>query len=86
MSSVADTSTDLPTWVLPVVIIVPIVTLIIGGLLGFYIATKVFKKQMRENPPITADQIRAMYAQMGRKPSEQQIQQIMNMMKNQGKK
>jgi uncharacterized protein YneF (UPF0154 family) len=60
--------------------------LVVGGLLGFFIATKMFKKQMRENPPITADQIRAMYAQMGRKPSEQQIQQIMNMMKNQGKK
>ncbi|MDR0985871.1 MAG: YneF family protein [Mycoplasmataceae bacterium] len=60
--------------------------LIIGGLLGFYIATKVFKKQMKENPPITADQIRAMYAQMGRKPSEQQVNQIMHMMKNQGKK
>ncbi|MDR0739288.1 MAG: YneF family protein [Mycoplasmataceae bacterium] len=59
--------------------------LIVGGLLGFYIATKMFKKQMRENPPITEDQIRAMYAQMGRKPSEQQIRQIMNMMKSQGK-
>ena len=35
-------------------------------------------KQMEENPPITEDQIRSMYAQMGRKPSEQQIRQIMN--------
>jgi uncharacterized protein YneF (UPF0154 family) len=60
--------------------------LVVGGLLGFYIATKIFKKQMRENPPITEDQIRAMYAQMGRKPSEQQIRQIMNMMKSQGGK
>jgi uncharacterized protein YneF (UPF0154 family) len=64
----------------------PILALVAGGLLGFYIATKIFKKQMRENPPITEDQIRAMYAQMGRKPSEQQIRQIMNMMKNQGNK
>ncbi|MDR2369471.1 MAG: YneF family protein [Mycoplasmataceae bacterium] len=63
-----------------------IAALIVGGLLGFYIATKIFKKQMRENPPITEDQIRAMYAQMGRKPSEQQIRQIMNMMKSQGAK
>ena len=68
------------------VIICTISGLIVGGLLGFYIATKVFKKQMRENPPITEDQIRAMYAQMGRKPSEQQIRQIMNMMKSQGNK
>jgi len=36
------------------------------------------QKQLQENPPITEEQIRAMYAQMGRKPSEQQIRQIMN--------
>jgi uncharacterized protein YneF (UPF0154 family) len=45
-----------------------------------------FKKQMRENPPINEDQIRAMYAQMGRKPSEQQVKQIMSMFKKQGEK
>ena len=36
------------------------------------------KKRLEESPPITEEQIRAMYAQMGRKPSEQQIRQIMN--------
>ena len=40
-----------------------------------------FEKQLRENPPITEKQIRAMYSQMGRKPSEAQIRQIMNSMK-----
>ena len=34
-------------------------------------------KQQKENPPITEKQIRAMYAQMGRKPSEAQIRAIM---------
>lgn len=55
-----------------------IVALIIGIIAGFKIASRMTKKQLEENPPITEEQIRAMYAQMGRKPSEQQIRQIMN--------
>ena len=55
-----------------------IVALIIGVIAGFKIASRITKKQLEENPPITEEQIRAMYAQMGRKPSEQQIRQIMN--------
>ena len=51
---------------------------ILGIVIGFRIANKMTKKQLEENPPITEEQIRAMYAQMGRKPSEQQIRQIMN--------
>ena len=35
------------------------------------------KKEIRENPPINEKMIRAMFLQMGRKPSEAQIKQIM---------
>ena len=52
--------------------------IILGIVIGFRIANKMTKKQLEENPPITEEQIGAMYAQMGRKPSEQQIRQIMN--------
>ena len=52
--------------------------IILGIVIGFRIANKMTKKQLEENPPITEEQIRAMYAQMGRKPSEAQIRQIMN--------
>lgn len=55
--------------------------LIIGIFIGFFIAQKMFKKQLRDNPPITREQIRAMYMQMGRKPTEAQINQVMNSMK-----
>jgi uncharacterized protein YneF (UPF0154 family) len=58
--------------------------IVLGVILGVYFAYKHFKKQMRENPPITEDQIRAMYTQMGRKPSEQQVKSIMSMFKRQG--
>ena len=49
----------------------------IGGFLGFYFTKKKFEKELRENPPINEKMIRAMFLQMGRKPSEAQIKQIM---------
>lgn len=54
-----------------------VVGLAIGGFLGFYITQKKFKKELAENPPINEKMIRAMFLQMGRKPSEAQIKQIM---------
>lgn len=54
------------------------VALIIGGVIGYIIATKIIKKQIKENPPITKDTIRLMYQQMGRKPTEKQVNEIYN--------
>jgi len=50
--------------------------------LGFYITKKLIEKQLRQNPPISESQIRAMYMSMGRKPSEAQIRSTMSAMKN----
>ena len=55
--------------------------LIIGAVVGFFVARWLFKKQLRDNPPINEAQIRAMYASMGKKPSEKQIRATMNAMK-----
>lgn len=52
--------------------------LVVGGVLGFIIARKLIKKELKKNPPINEKMIRAMYSQMGRKPSEAQIRAIMN--------
>ncbi len=52
----------------------------IGGLIGFFVTKKIFEKQIKDNPPITESMIRAMYNQMGRKPSEAQVRQIMRSM------
>ena len=57
-----------------------VIGLLIGGVLGFFFTRRYFEKQIKENPPITEKQIRAMYAQMGRKPSEAQIRAIMKSM------
>ena len=57
-----------------------VIGLLIGGELGFFFTRRYFEKQIQEHPPITEKQIRAMYAQMGRKPSEAQIRAIMKSM------
>ncbi|MDE6476520.1 MAG: YneF family protein [Erysipelotrichaceae bacterium] len=61
-------------------IIYVILGLLVGGFLGFYFTRKKFEKELRENPPINEKMIRAMFLQMGRKPSEAQIKQIMKSM------
>ncbi|WP_348735113.1 YneF family protein [Spiroplasma endosymbiont of Ammophila pubescens] len=62
-------------------LIIGIGCLVIGGVLGFLITKKIVQKQLHDNPPITEKQIRAMYMQMGRKPSEADIKKVMNSMK-----
>ena len=54
-----------------------ILGLVVGAFLGFYFTRKRFEKELRETPPINEKMIRAMFLQMGRKPSEAQIKQIM---------
>lgn len=58
-----------------------IAVLIVGLIIGFLLARKLIKSQMDKNPPINENMIRAMFMQMGRKPSEAQIKAVMNSMK-----
>jgi uncharacterized protein YneF (UPF0154 family) len=62
-------------------IVIPIVTLLIGAVIGFFLSRKYFQKYLEKNPPINENMIRAMMAQMGRKPSEKQVRQVMQSMK-----
>lgn len=55
--------------------------IIIGLIAGFFLARWYFKEQLKKNPPINENMIRAMFMQMGRKPSEAQIKAVMNSMK-----
>jgi uncharacterized protein len=57
--------------------------LIAGLVIGYFVTRYLFKKQMEKNPPINEKMIRAMFMQMGRKPSEAQIRAVMNSMNNQ---
>ena len=49
----------------------------IGAVITFFLTKRKFEKELKENPPINEKMIRAMFLQMGRKPSEAQIRQIM---------
>lgn len=53
---------------------------VIGAVAGWYFTRKAFEKQLKENPPINEKMIRAMFMQMGRKPSEAQIRAVMRSM------
>ena len=54
--------------------------LIIGLIAGFFIAKRVFQKQLKENPPINEDMIKTLMRGMGRNPSQKQVNQLMKQM------
>ena len=51
--------------------------ILVGGVAGFFISRKVFKNYLEKYPQINENMIRAMMSQMGRKPSEKQVKQVM---------
>ena len=57
--------------------------LLIGGAAGFFIARWWMKRYLKKNPPINEKMIKAMMMQMGRKPSQKQVNQIMKQMNSQ---
>lgn len=61
-------------------IIYLVVGLIAGGIAGFFIARHFLQKYMKENPPINEQMIKAMMTQMGRTPSQKQVNQMMKSM------
>lgn len=67
-----------------IAIVLMVVALLLGAVIGFFLAQRYFKKYLKENPPVTENMIRAMMTQMGRKPSEKQVRQVMQSM-NQAK-
>lgn len=58
-----------------------IFALIAGLVIGFFLSRWFFKRELQKNPPINEKMIRAMFTQMGRKPSEAQVRAVMNSMK-----
>ncbi len=62
------------------VLLIGVGCLIVGFVIGFFVIRAVFTKQLKDNPPINRDMIRAMFMQMGRKPSERDITRVMESM------
>lgn len=61
-------------------ILLIVVGLLIGAVIGFFIARNVTKTYMEKNPPINEEMIKALMMQMGRKPSQKQVNQMMKSM------
>ena len=62
-----------------------IIGLVIGLVIGFFGSRYLFKRNLKKNPPINEKMIRAMFMEMGRKPSETQIKRIMKSVNDQYK-
>lgn len=65
-----------------IVFAVGIILFITGGIIALFVSRRMFEKQIKNNPPINEKMIKAMYTQMGKKPSESQIKAVMRSVKN----
>ena len=63
-------------------IILALVCLVIGAVIGFFVARKYLQKYIQKNPPINEQMIKVMMSQMGRTPTQKQINQMMKAMNN----
>ncbi len=54
--------------------------LLIGLVIGFFLARFFMMKYLKKNPPINEEMIKTLMMQMGRKPSQKQINQMMKSM------
>lgn len=53
---------------------------VVGGIAGFFIARNYMQKYLKKNPPINEQMIKMMMSQMGRTPSQKQVNQMMKAM------
>lgn len=61
-------------------ILMVLLGLVIGAVLGFLLARRFMKKYLKDNPPINEEMIKTLMMQMGRKPNQKQINQMMKSM------
>lgn len=64
-------------------IIVGIICLLLGAVGGFFIARQYMMSYLKKNPPINEQMLQVMMAQMGQKPSQKKINQMMSAMNKQ---
>ena len=61
-------------------ILLVVIGIIIGAVIGFFVARKFMEKYLKKNPPINEQMIKIMMSQMGRTPTQKQINQMMKSM------
>lgn len=67
-------------------IFIVILGILLGAVGGFFLARRYMMNYFAENPPISEEMLRNMMMQMGQKPSERKVKQIMASMKTQTNK
>ena len=63
-------------------ILMIVIGLVIGLAIGVFVARLLMKKYLQKNPPINEQMIKIMMSQMGRTPTQKQINQMMKAMNN----
>lgn len=63
-------------------ILLLVIGLVIGAVIGFFVCKKYMEKYLKKNPPINEQMIKIMMSQMGRTPTQKQINQMMKAMNN----
>ncbi len=63
-------------------ILLIVIGLVIGAVIGFLLSKTFMKKYLQKNPPINEQMIKIMMSQMGRTPTQKQINQMMKAMNN----
>lgn len=58
-------------------IVLLLVCVFVGAIASFIVTRILFQRQLEKNPPVNRNMIRAMFMQMGRKPSEADINKVM---------
>lgn len=61
-------------------ILLVVIGLLLGAVIGFFASRKFMQNYLKKNPPINEDMIKALMMQMGRKPNQKQINQMMKAM------
>lgn len=76
-SRIKKAGETMATWL---AIIFIVAALILGLIGGFLLARKYMMDYLKKNPPINEEMLRMMMMQMGQKPSQKKINQMMTMM------
>lgn len=61
-------------------ILLVLIGLIVGAIIGFFIARKIMMNYFKKNPPINEKMVEVLMSSMGRKPNSKQIKQVMAQM------
>lgn len=61
-------------------ILLVVISLVVGAIIGFFLARHFMQNYFKKNPPINEQMITTLMTSMGRKPNSKQVKQVMAQM------